>query len=68
MTKRLPVVLCDRDGSTWRFWCPFCRVEHVHGAGAGHRAAHCFASASPFNETGYILKKRPANKHRSAAQ
>jgi hypothetical protein len=39
-----PTVQCERDGDgDFRFWCPFCRAEHVHGAagGTGHRIAHC---------------------------
>ncbi len=43
------------------FWCPFCKCEHVHGAGArrgngdGHRVAHCHVAESPFRERGYVL-------------
>lgn len=39
-------------------------VQHVHGGGSdfgdgdGHRVAHCMNPASPFNETGYILKEK----------
>lgn len=38
-------------------WCPFCRRWHHHGAGEGHRVAHCINPESPFHKTGYILKK-----------
>lgn len=37
-------------------WCPYCKIFHNHGAGEGHRIAHC-NSDSPFKETGYIIKK-----------
>lgn len=29
--------------------CPYCGREHIHGAGYGHRAAHCGAHG------GYVL-------------
>jgi hypothetical protein len=60
---KLPVVLCEkvapsRPGEvwTWKFWCPFCARYHTHGAGYGHRVAHCGDHRSPFYETGYVLK------------
>ncbi len=41
-------------------WCPYCRVEHLHGIFTGkqieHRVAHCAGVDSPFNDTGYYLK------------
>ncbi len=43
------------------FWCPFCKCEHVHGAGLhpgdgdGHRVAHCHAPESPFRRGGYVV-------------
>jgi len=43
------------------FWCPWCKCEHTHGAGAepgngdGHRVAHCHTPDSPFIDTGYVL-------------
>lgn len=27
--------------ATWEVWCEHCRAWHRHGAGEGHRAAHC---------------------------
>lgn len=38
-------------------WCPYCAKFHNHGAGEGHRIAHCTEEHSPFKQTGYILKK-----------
>jgi hypothetical protein len=60
--RKLPVVKCRvrkcSDGRTeWKFWCPFCRCEHTHGAGPGHRGAHCHDAQSPFLDGGYILEK-----------
>ena len=40
---------------SWRAWCPYCRRYHIHGAGEGHRVAHCLDDASPFDGTGYYL-------------
>ena len=37
----------------WRAWCPHCRRYHFHGAGPGHRAAHC--ADGPFKGSGYVL-------------
>jgi hypothetical protein len=38
---KLPVVRCEAAGKSWRFWCPFCRTYHRHGAISGPRAPHC---------------------------
>lgn len=64
MRKKLPVLMCRevpprRRGSvaSWECWCPFCACYHVHGDGPGHRVAHCNDPASPFRNTGYVLKK-----------
>ena len=73
MTNRTPVVLCEFHDGTWRFWCPFCRKYHTHGAAAGHRVAHCgnvrmtkggklVPHKSPFRESGYILKLSPSRQ------
>lgn len=55
----LPLFLCEVVGDQWRFWCPFCREHHVHGAGAGrraeHRIAHCHRP-SPLRDGGYFIK------------
>ncbi len=57
MAHDIQVVLCEHlRTSQWRFWCPFCKAYHYHGAGPGHRVAHCASPASPFRDGGYILK------------
>ena len=43
------------------FVCPHCStpkkaVEHFHGGGAGHYAAHCHKPGSPYLQTGYVLE------------
>lgn len=38
----------------WRFYCPFCKVYHLHGTGLGHRVAHCIGN-TPFSKYGYVL-------------
>jgi hypothetical protein len=35
--------------------CDWCEEDHTHGVGAGHRAAHCTCSDSPYRGTGYEL-------------
>jgi hypothetical protein len=57
-----PVLLAQRitrpDGTElFAAWCPFCTTYHVHGAGEGHRVAHCYRDDSPLREKGYILKE-----------
>lgn len=37
------------------FWCDYCKKEHLHGRGNGHRVAHCVSSSSPFEKEGYFL-------------
>lgn len=58
--KKVPVIKAlprINNISGFMFWCPWCKKWHVHGAGEGHRNAHCHkGSGSPFIETGYILK------------
>jgi hypothetical protein len=64
--KDYPLIRAQRviaeDGTPLlTFWCPFCKREHIHGAGLhpgdgdGHRVAHCHDRASPFSNGGYIL-------------
>lgn len=37
--------------------CPYCQETHKHGAGEGHRMAHCCKEVgSPYLETGYVLR------------
>jgi hypothetical protein len=58
--KKTPIIVCEAvtvDGaSQWRFMCKHCRRHHYDSAEAGYRVAHCF-NDSPYDETGYILKK-----------
>lgn len=49
----LPVFRCATGTRTWSFWCPHCRAQHTHGAGAGHRVAHC--ASGPYKARGYVL-------------
>jgi hypothetical protein len=65
-----PVFLCKpikgNQVMLWQFWCPWCRVHHVHGAGPGHRIPHCDPShdPDPFPD-GYMLKLDPRFKRRA---
>ena len=38
----------------WRVWCKYCDDWHYHGAGAGHRVAHCEGQTRD-SGTGYNL-------------
>ena len=60
LLKNIPVILCEERSDLpggMTFWCPFCKHQHFHGEGEGHRSAHC-SEDSPFDKTGYILKLR----------
>lgn len=64
--EHIPVIECipRKDFPTGlRFYCAFCKRYHNHGEGEGHRIAHCHNSESPFDKTGYILKKRSRGKN-----
>ena len=37
------------------FYCDYCKKQHTHGAGDGHRAAHCSSEHSGFTRKGYHL-------------
>lgn len=59
----IPVVSCKGEGDRWVFWCPFCKMSHVHSPERGHRVAHCVdfdvlgrRIDSPYREAGYILE------------
>lgn len=43
-----------RDGR-WAVYCSFCRTEHFHSPGAGHRVADCLSERSPYAISGYNL-------------
>jgi hypothetical protein len=67
--KRRPVLLCEphtTEGiTTWSFWCPLCTRKHTHGAGPGHRVAHCHsAEAREMWPDGYFLKLDPKHHQR----
>ncbi len=57
LIPRLGAVAGHYPGGTpyWKVWCVHCQRWHVHGAGPGHRVAHCHDSRSPYYDTGYIL-------------
>lgn len=44
-------------GRTWKVPCDHCQLFHIHGAGPGHRVAHCERppQTSPYAESGYVL-------------
>ena len=37
-------------------WCIYCDKWHIHGAGDGHRVAHCYDD-TPYKDKGYILEE-----------
>jgi|307.fasta_scaffold1303575_2 hypothetical protein len=63
-----PIFLCEQVGDQWSFWCPFCRKQHWHSAGYGHRGSHCWTpegkAAMP---NGYILQRRIEQPERQSA-
>ncbi len=42
-------------GASLVAWCVHCLQWHWHGAGDGHRVAHCHDPQSPYNTGGYEL-------------
>ncbi|MCJ7632581.1 hypothetical protein MUP77_09350 [Candidatus Bathyarchaeota archaeon] len=66
--KSYPIIEAVAEEGTGflTFYCEYCRKEHLHGQGNGHRVAHCYSAPpgylgpkirqSPFYETGYILE------------
>lgn len=70
MDADVPVFLCEAidQGRVWRFWCPPCRGFHHHGAGAGHRAAHCHSAAGKAAAPhGYVIRIDPSHRARQPA-
>lgn len=73
---KIPVIMClpreimggRADGM--KFWCPYCKMWHLHGMGNGHRTAHCCDTngsrsfEKPFYEHGYIIKMIPKKELR----
>lgn len=50
------------DHDRWRVWCAFCERWHTHSASPGHRVAHCHNPASPYADTGYVLRRAAARE------
>jgi hypothetical protein len=62
--ENIPVILCKERTDApitgaMKFYCEFCRKNHNHGIGEGHRIAHCHNPKSPFDKTGYIITLNP---------
>lgn len=58
MDDAIPILHATLDNGRndrWKVWCQHCEVFHFHGAGDGHRAAHCSSYLSPYKETGYLI-------------
>jgi len=58
--KNTPIIKAVPEEGTGflTFYCQYCKREHLHGRGDGHRVAHCtWESNSPFRETGYFLNR-----------
>lgn len=58
----VPTIDALGDGKTLRFHCKFCFTWHVHGVQSGddgpiHRVAHCHQANSPYDRTGYVLRR-----------
>jgi hypothetical protein len=43
------------EATLWAVWCKHCQAWHYHGAGEGHREAHCKSQESPYWKSGYNL-------------
>jgi len=55
--RRIPIIECwIIDEIHVSFYCPYCKKNHLHGIGDGHRCSHCSNQKSEFKELGYILK------------
>jgi len=56
--KNLPILKgYINEFNEFLVWCPFCKRFHYHGNAEGHRCAHCHNPNSPFDRTGYIIKR-----------
>jgi hypothetical protein len=51
-----PVVPAYQYKEQYFMQCIYCATWHAHGAGNGHRVAHCFSTDSPYAGIGYILE------------
>lgn len=57
--KAIPVLLAEPNPKypeQWRAWCPHCRRYHFHGAGEGHRTAHCTSEPPGFPDGYYLVE------------
>jgi len=50
----ISIILCHRKRYQYVFYCQYCRHDHYHGIGDGHRVAHC-AGETLFKDRGYYL-------------
>lgn len=62
--NEVAVILCEERTDTnlvgaMKFYCDFCKKDHIHGIGEGHRLQHCFDVDSPFDQVGYIITLNP---------
>lgn len=63
----LPAYAVSHNGALrWWVWCNACRDWHTHGAGEGHREAHC-SGETRYSRTGYNLALA-GNMTRSVAE
>lgn len=52
-----PIIIASiGERGTLHFWCDHCQLWHHHGAGEGHRIAHCLSTDSPYKTSGYYLR------------
>ncbi|MCK1986262.1 MULTISPECIES: hypothetical protein [Peribacillus] len=57
--EKPPVLLAierDQEGNL-SVWCHHCGRFHHHGKEQGNVSSHCTNAESPFNKSGYYLKK-----------
>jgi len=69
MTVTAPTLPAYPNGRyQWKVWCAFCERWHFHGAGPGHRVAHCACKRSPYSDRGYYLELStdPAPKRKNS--
>lgn len=52
-----PILNAYETARQYAVWCVHCRKWHWHGKADGHRAAHCFSADSPYQATGYVIRR-----------
>lgn len=73
IVDKIPTFYCEEWHGQWRFKCPYCKVWHHHGPGAGHRVAHCgdkyengklirARRDSPYGFSGYFIELKELKK------